>query len=288
MKKNLFKVLFGVLVFFVGVNVHAEVSNSKENMENGVGSDTQTVTVGEVAAPVYNVNFYWNDLTFDWVYDEEAEEFGWAPASLCEGFVTGSYVKENFAEQLADGKIYSDDTCSTRVYESNIEDENEYYVLYERDAAYINIEDYSTNGQIVPTVEWKANADYDYVEAEFAYFNETCVLVPNEKVYNVATKYGIYSNSTCSTKAVDNGFEENKYYTLVEGNAVVTGGEIPDSARRSAAGGIDEVDGYIFVNHAYAKNNYSLRLNLKNKTTPTITPTAGSAIGTITISVRAK
>ena len=288
MKKNLFKVLFGLCIFAFGLNVNAEVSNSELDMENGVGSDTQTVTVGEVERPVYNVNFYWNDLTFDWVYDDETKEFGWAPASLCDGKYLGSYIKDNYAEELADGKVYSDNTCSTLVYSSNVEDEAEYYVRYDRDAVYINIEDFSTNGQIVPTVEWKSNVDYDYVEARFTHTEDTCVLIPSKEVFDVALKYAVYSDNTCTVKSNSTTFTADTYYALVEREKVIAGGELPDTARRSAAGSVDEIEGFTFVDHAFARNNYHLGLNLVNKTAPTKAPTAGSAIGTITISVRAK
>ena len=283
MKKKLFKVLFGMCLFMIGFNVNAEVSNSQENMADGVGSDTQTVTVGEVETPVYNVNFYWTGLTFDWVYNDETQEFGWAPAQYCD-----VHYDEN-GDLAGDRMVFNDENCEEELgYASNLQDVDGKYYLVRPESVYINIEDYSTYGQIVPTVEWKSNADYDYVEARFTHTEETCVLIPSKEVFDVALKYGVYSDNTCAVEANSSTFEADTYYALVEREKVITGGELPDTARRSAAGSIDEIEGFTFVDHAFIRNNYYLGLNLVNKTAPTKTPTAGTAIGTITISVRAK
>ena len=168
MKKNLFKVLFGVLVFFVGVNVHAvkapavggEVVTDPLN-EGTTGS----VVVGEVATPVYEVNIFWDDLTFDWTYDYDTNSFGWKPASLCENEYEMVGYEAEFDEKLAKGEIYTDATCSTVTNERT--EEAVYYAVSERDYVYMGIEDFSQNGQIVPSISWNAESNYSYTIANF-------------------------------------------------------------------------------------------------------------------------
>lgn len=283
MKKNLFKVLFGVCLFMVGFNVNAETSTDLPNIPGGEGATDNTVTVGNVDTPVYNVNIYWNDLTFDWVYDADAEEFGWAPAQYCD-----LHYAEN-GDLAGDTVIYNDENCTEEAgVVAGDENGDGKYHLVRPESVSIGIEDYSTFGQIIPTVEWEANADYDYVDAEFTYEDEACVLIPDEDVFDVALKYGVYTDNKCSVATDSTTFTADTYYAIVEDEKVMNGGDLPDTARRSAAGSVDTIDGFVFVDHAYARNNYHLELNLVNKTTPTTTPTIGSEIGTITISVRAK
>lgn len=287
MKKNLFRVLFGVLVFFVGVNVYAQDEySSLDNLENGEGSADASVTVGEVATPVYNVGIYWNNLTFDWVYDEDTNAFGWAPAKVCSYF---SSEEHDFYNAVVDNgqTLYTDTNCTEVATEFT--EETGYYVYERPSGVGMGIEDMSENGQIVPSIRWTSEADYDYVEAEFTANGQKCISVPNETVYNVAVNYGIYSDATCSTETVDNGFAAGTYYTMVvDSDVVLDEGEISDSFRVSGAGGVEEVDGYTFVSFAFERNQYHFVLNLKNKTVPTTTPATGAKIGTVTVSIKAK
>lgn len=293
MKKNLFKVLFGVLVFFVGVNVHAvkEPSSGGEVVTDPLnGGTTGSVVVGEVATPVYTANIFWDDLTFDWTYDNDTNSFGWTPASLCER----EYVMvedPEFEAKLAEGKIYTDATCSTVTTERTEDDV--YYSVRDREHVYLTIEDLSENGQIVPSIEWNAEANYSYTTGTFEIRDERCIAVDREDVYTMAKELGqgIYTDNTCSTKATDTGYESGKYYAIARmAYAPITGTELPDSARNSAAGSggyIEDLD--IFIeNPVYAENQYSLRFSLGTTTQPTTTPTAGNKIGTITVSFRAK
>ena len=85
MKKKLFKILTGLCIFAFAITVNAEVQDSAtiNSTETGKNLTDATVTVGTVEAPVYEVAVIWNDLTFNWVYDSETNDFGWKPVPIC-------------------------------------------------------------------------------------------------------------------------------------------------------------------------------------------------------------
>ena len=294
MKKNLFKVLFGVLVFFVGVNVHAvktPESGGEIVTDPLNGGTTGSVVVGEVATPVYEVNIFWEDLTFDWTYDYDTNSFGWKPASLCERDYEMVGYEAEFDEKLASGEIYTDATCSTVTHERT--EEAIYYAVRERDYVYMGIEDFSQNGQIVPSISWNAESNYSYTIANFEVRDEKCIAVARVDVYNAAKEYGtgLYADATCSTKATDTGYETGKYYAVARtGYSKLNTTEIPDSVRESGAGSGAYIEdlGLQIGKPAFAENQYAVRFNLGITAQPETTPTAGNKIGTITVSFRAK
>lgn len=281
MKKSLLKLLVGIFVFAIGITVNAEGTTSIPNLENGEGSTNGTVSVGSVETPIYNVNIYWSDLSFDWTYDSDSADYSWTPSKIC-----SPYEADNVS---ATGKnIYSDKNCTEIANNVGEESGTPKYYLDSRDSVFFNIEDSSEHGQIVPSVKWNAASNYSYVDAKFTVYEDFCVAVPNENVYDVAVNYGIYSDSTCATETTPSGYVENKYYTFARKPVVLTTEELPDSVRVSAAGDSTKIDGLTFVKRDYIRNNYRVDFVLVNKSTPTATPTAGDQIGTITVSVRAK
>lgn len=279
MKKSLLKLLVGIFVFGIGITVNAEDTTNLPNLENGEGSTNGTVSVGSVETPVYNVLINWSDLSFDWTYDSDSADYSWTPSKIC-----SPYEADNVS---ATGKtIYSDKNCTEIANNVGEESGTPKYYLDSRDSVFFNIEDYSEHGQIVPSVKWNAASNYSYVDAKFTVYEDFCVAVPNENVYDVAVNYGIYSDSTCATETTPSGYVENKYYTFARKPVVLTTEELPDSARISYEE-IKKVDGLTLVKRDY-RNNYRVDFVLVNKSTPTATPTAGDQIGTITVSVRAK
>lgn len=279
MKKSLLKLLVGIFVFAIGITVNAEDTTNLPNLENGEGSTNGTVSVGSVETPVYNVLINWSDLSFDWTYDSDSADYSWTPSKIC-----SPYEADNVS---ATGKtIYSDKNCTEIANNVGEESGTPKYYLDSRDSVFFNIEDYSEHGQIVPSVKWNAASNYSYVDAKFTVYEDFCVAVPNENVYDVAVNYGIYSDSTCATETTPSGYVENKYYTFARKPVVLTTEELPDSARISYEE-IKKVDGLTLVKRDY-RNNYRVDFVLVNKSTPTATPTAGDQIGTITVSVRAK
>lgn len=291
MKKKLFNLLFGLCVFMIGTTVNAETVSGAEDMPGGVGEDSQSVVIGSVETPVYNVSIYWSDLTFDWVYDEATESFGWSPAKVCSPW---SYLSDDeYNTVVANGtQLFTDEACSTA--STGYSEDTEYFSLEERERVFFNIEDYSLYGQIVPSIEWNAESSYSYVDAVFMARPKMCIAVDKEEYYDEALTLntGLYSDSSCTIAAEAEGYTANKYYTNVrplDGVYIeLTTAEIPDSVRRSAAGVGAEVGDYLFESSEYAENNYTIAFTLENTTAPTSTPSAGDKVGTITISFRAK
>lgn len=282
MKKKLFSVIAGLCMFSFMLTANAEEvpSASIDSVESGSNSTNAAVTVGNVEAPVYGVAVIWNDLTFDWVYDADADEYGWKPADMCSPLST---AKEDVEEALAMGaKVYSDNTCSNRVYEYSGSSIAEYYYLVEREEAYIGIEDLSENAQIVPSVSWTATQQYGDVNANFQYYGKTCISITSQDVFSAATSY--YSDADCTSKTTASTYVGGQYYTYAYKKTALTGEEIPDNARMNAAGtGI--TGGMLFPAEGYLDNQYRVLFTLEGGNN---VPTKGETIGTITVSIRAK
>ena len=286
MKSKLFKLISGLGVFAFALSVNAQVTDTTTIDFSGSGqtSSNATATVGVVETPVYEVAVIWNDLTFDWVYDEETNEFGWAPAPVCYGIDSS---EENVQSVLASGgKVFSNDACSN-IVNSYSTDVTQYYVLEERESTVIGIEDDSKNGQIVPSISWEADEKYADVTAHFSYTGEGCVLLPTEAAFNYAKESGhkIYNENTCETEANADTFTTDSYYV----NAVTrfdlpSTGELPDNGRNSGAGSAG-VDGVTLPPIGFNKNYYFVHLALEGGET---TPEEGDTIGTITVSIRVK
>lgn len=285
MKKKLFKILTGLCIFAFAITVNAEVQDSTtiNSTETDKNFTDATVTVGTVEAPVYEVAVIWNDLTFNWVYDSETNDFGWKPVPIC--YNIGA-AEENVKDALDNGKkVFTNNTCTERASSYN-SDATEYYVLEDRTTTTIGIEDISENGQIVPSIEWNADEKYKDVTANFTYTGEGCVLVPSEAAFNYVKEQGqpLYNGDTCETSINAEGFINDMYYVKSITSMPLTGNEIPDNGRQSGAGSMG-VDGITFPPVGFTRNYYFVHLALEGGST---IPTTGDAIGTITVSIRAK
>lgn len=284
MKSKLIKLAACLGIFAFAFNVNAEVTDSTTiTIKDGNNSSNAAATVGTVEAPVYEVAVIWNDLTFNWVYDEEENSFGWAPVPICYGIEA---TEQNVQDALQRGEeVYTDIDCSERVYSYSAA-ASEYYILDHRETTVIGIEDISQNGQIVPSIAWAADDKYSDVKANFSYVGEGCVLIPTAAALDYAKEYGavIYSDNACQTVSTATEFAANSMYTVAKKMVDLTNGEIPDSGRNSAAGS-SGVDGLSFHLKGFARNQYFVHLGLEGGD---VTPTAGDKIGTITVSIRAK
>jgi len=184
MKSKLFKAVFGIGLFALALNVNANTINS---VTDGSNTTDATVTVGEVAVPVYEVYVSWNDLTFDWTYDYETEKFGWKPADVClpQG-IENSDEFDNFDEH------YTDENCTTEATEYT--EGTEYYGIQEREAAEIFVVDASENGQIVPSIKYNSSSKYEDVVGKFKYRGETCLALEDEDAFSelIINKKHIY------------------------------------------------------------------------------------------------
>lgn len=274
MKSKLFKAVFGIGLFALALNVNANTINS---VTEGSNTTNATVTVGEVEAPVYEVEVSWDDLTFDWTYNSETNKFGWTPSKVCVPVDTSDFdIYEEF---------YTDSTCSTEVTEYI--GGTDYYRLESRKSASISIQDYSENGQIVPSIKWNSSSKYEDVVGNFKYYGETCAVIESEETFEHLKDRNLYTDSTCSTKVSTTPiFEAGKYYVLTEREGLnLTSEELPDAARTGGAGDCFGGDEGMFCSSDDWAGIYKLSFNLEGGTT---NPTSGDEIGTITVSIRAK
>lgn len=286
MKEKIFKILTVVSLFGLALSVNATDSATLDSVETGSNSTNADAVVGTVETPVYTVAVIWNDLTFDWVYDEDTNEFGWAPAPHCNQI---SSERENVEGAINSGKaVYKDNTCSERVY-SYSDEVTQYFESIHPEAIGIGIEDLSENGQIVPSIKWTSSEKYNDVTAKFTYKGKTCIALETEEVFNVAKENTtIYSDSNCSTVTEATAFETGKYYALTTKDFDLETEEIPDAGRTSVMGG-DCINGICFDQNINGEldplSQYLLGFKLEGGTT---VPTAGDVIGTLTVSIRAK
>jgi len=301
--KNICYGLFVAFLFCLAANVDALESENLKELVDGTNSANAEVTIGTVEVPVYDVTIIWQDLTFNWAYDEETKEFGWRKPTVCTFYTSD---REEAKEGLNEGVIlYDDSACSNRVYgiedssspEGNPATDHNYYYTYETNKSAIGIEDFTLNGQIVPSISWDANDKYAHVEATFEYrqTESVCTLVSSEDMWDKAVEFDVtlYSDSSCSNAHnSESGYVANTYYAFVNAESMIkVTGEIPDEARYSAAGYADP-SGYRFAeleDSDNSKNNYTIYLSLKNDPAKeAVAPVSGEVLGNVTVSIRAR
>ena len=138
----------------------------------------------------------------------------------------------------------------------------------------ILIMDYSTGGEIIPSVKWNSNIKYQYVEGEFYYYKDilTCESISEEEFYqNKKYKHVLYTDSECANRLDSSVNEYQEGIYMKSGSKKLTTEEIPEKAKIK----FDD------------DNYYLLILTLNNKTKSTETPTAGDTVGTVTITIKA-
>lgn len=286
MKKKIVFILMILSMFVPFGRVSAE---TLESVSEGSNSSTTNAVVGTVDAPIYSVEIEWDELKFNWVYDETSKVFGWEPDYSYECLENVELMdEETFNAELYN--LYSDSTCSTKVdegtsytdYETNYNNSVKYYVrsLYGEVLNKIVITDYSENASIVPSVEWNSASDYDFVVGTFTYLGKADgILITAEEYDEESFRTQLASGYICLDAACDTietdldaVFEEGKYYSPnSEEYKILDTAELPNDGR------IQGMAGYW----------YMLHLNLVNDSTKNITaPKSGDVIGSVTISIR--
>jgi len=80
MKNKLIKgglgLILGLFSFTTVIDASAQTIDS---IVEGNNSTSANVTVGNVEAPVYDIEINWDSLKYDWKYDEETKNFKWFP-----------------------------------------------------------------------------------------------------------------------------------------------------------------------------------------------------------------
>ena len=272
-KKLLFSILCLGLLLPIGVKAE--------------GAQSETAIVGNVEVPTYSISMSWGDLTFDWVYDSDSNTFGWKPGDHCvHNFV---YSQEELDKYK--GRVYTDSECSKPATEELSEEIGNYWVLLEREEAEIVIIDGSTNGKIVPSIEWKPEDKYKETNAEFRYIAKSCEMINSQEVFELAKEKAIYSDANCSSQLETvPEYEKGKYYTYAYKKNNLTTEEIQESGRtRASRNNIPEeepcADGLCFYpNNESDQERYFVSLKLVDGST---TPTTADEIGTITVKIKA-
>ena len=283
-KKLLFSILCLGLLLPIGVN--ADDSTNIDSIEEGNNSANVDATVSNVAVPTYEVAIIWDDLSFDWSYNKDTKSFEWKPTSKCSPIGITSQEEYSEVNNEYEGYIYTDESCSI-LNEGGYNKEKDFYVIYERENAFIGIEDMSQNGEITPSITWESESKYSDTEAEIRYSGRECLAINSENVFDGALEQEeiLYSNENCTTEVTNTPeYETGKYYIYAEkmdSEFTLETEELPENARLSGAGSC--VDGICFQSK-YDKNKYNLSLNLVGGT---VTPTVGDKIGSVTIKIKA-
>ena len=282
-KKLLFSILSLGLLLPIGVN--ADDSTNIDSIEEGNNSANVDATVSNVAVPTYEVAILWEDLSFDWSYNKDTKSFGWKPTKRCGAAEINNQKEYSEINNEYNGEIYTDETCSV-LNEEEYSEEKNYYVLYERENAFIGIEDLSENGEITPSITWKSESKYSDTEAVIKYRAKECLAINSKEVFDGALELEeiLYSNENCTTEVTNTPeYETGKYYVYAEkmnSEFTLETEELPENARLSGAGSC--VDDVCFPSNEYG-NIYDLSFNLVGGT---VTPTVGDKIGSVTIKIK--
>lgn len=140
-----------------------------------IDSQSHDVTVGEVDEPVYSVDIYWDDLIFDWKYDEEANSYGFRARKSCfvmqgdnafHGDWHGIGIQDYLSIAKGAGLVYSDSEC-TNVYYGDIDPGTMYYSRIGVKNQVI-VTDLSTNGSLSATMSFTPEENYNWVVGKTA------------------------------------------------------------------------------------------------------------------------
>ena len=132
----------------------------------GYFTGTKNVTVGDVDETVYSVDIDWGDnMVFDWKYNYNQNSFNFTPRMGCEGYVM--HEGDVFLNQArVDGKLYSDDSCST--LQTDVLVNGDTYYAKSAIGGHIMVTDSSVNGRLKVNAGFVASEDYDWLTGKFA------------------------------------------------------------------------------------------------------------------------
>ena len=128
------------------------------------GSYTQEVTVGEVDETIYSVDINWGDMTFDWKYDAEANEFNFQPHKKCMPIANNDSTASVLTALQEQGRLYNDLTSCETLATNPLD--AEMYAYLTPDGG-IGVYDSSTNGKLKTKLSFTASEKYDWVTGKF-------------------------------------------------------------------------------------------------------------------------
>lgn len=282
MKKILMGV-FGLGLMLSVVGVQAETVNNIENIGDSASND---VTVGNVETPVYDVDISWDNLSFNWVYNETDEEYEWE-LNFCHKLSENEkslITEENYPEYI--GNIYTDNKCSSDnnlytleiSYEEAVNNFDNYYYfdqLYDKkEFSKISIIDNSKNVKITPQIEWESSENYEWTIGKYgipAGISSCSEIFSGYLDRFINLGETIYTDSSCMEEVEDkNEISKNKQYYYVSSDDFFF---VYDES---------EISEYLTK-----KNNiFDVYFTLEVDETKEIkTPKIGDTIGTITITI---
>ena len=278
--KKLIMGIFG-LMLLLPISVNAD--NNFQTITDAETFDTNATVGTDLDNAIYSVSISWDSLEFNYKIIDGI--YKWYPKekTTCKGKTINAL--EEYTALVTEGYIFYTDNSCTMESNGYAIDTTEYYYLhdpYDDGSTYIQINDYSVNGRVVPSVEWVSSNDYNFVEGkisyEYLYSTECTSLTEGYIEYVKATDKEIFVDSECQDQyylsADDIVYEEGKYYFNNEiwSYTTLNDKEIPDTGRISRDG-----DNYF----------YNLKLRLESKEETQKKPVSGEVIGTITITIRA-
>ena len=285
MKKLLSYLLVIALVFGMGMSFVNAEGEGNESF-TGSGDAGAEATVGDVDAPVYDVEVNWYNFVFDWKYNETAHEYEWMVHQTldCMPYTHDDLVDMGYDfDNLGEVTFYTDSSCT--VVKENFGNANDTYYMLEgagAPRAFVVIEDMSTNGYIEPSLSWSSEDQYDFTTAAITYSVDVpvCDVVP-DYAYDEVTLAHISSDCTGDEIETANAPEGTVFYAYLNDvqELEYTGGEVPITAKRAASGGV-------LYNGVHDYYEFYLELGLDETKTIT-TPTPGDTIGTLTITITA-
>lgn len=143
-------------------NTFAEAPQAANAKGDMIG--VHDVTVGEVDETVYSVDLSWGDMTFDWKYDAEANEFNFQPHKKCMGIANNDSTVSVLMSLQEQGRLYEDSTSCETLATSPLD--AEMYATLVPDGG-IGMYDYTVNGKLKAKLSFTASENYDWVTGKF-------------------------------------------------------------------------------------------------------------------------
>ena len=278
MKKILSIVVLVVTVIaFIPAVAYAETYNLNLNQNTSRNVATNAI-VGNVEAPVYEVEIDWYNFVFDWRYDQGTQKYNWANHTACSDILYWDDL-----EYSSIRAFYSDSSCETYVDDSELISGHYYYAYLSEDAM-IDVFDGSTGGYVEVATLWNPASNYSYTNGQFYYLDmDYCSLV-TEDDWDEALRAGfaLYKNSNCTGTVYnpeEETFQENTYYTDVKAVYVpYEGSSVPERARHCGLG--EEINGVVYCDDHIVNLKFMPVVDYSKTVT---TPTIGETIGSVTL-----
>ena len=130
---------------------------------DGYFMGSKDVSVGEVDVTIYSVDIDWGDMTFDWKYNADTNEFNFEPHFICSANANNDAMRPSLEWLQSKGRLYSDENCTTL---ATGELTNATYYGSDVKDGRIYIRDNSVNGMIKSVATFTAADGYEWIDGE--------------------------------------------------------------------------------------------------------------------------